>query len=337
MRVAVIADDLTGAADAGVQFARAGHATAVAFHGAPLPALGAVVAETGSRGADAPEAARRVREATARLAAAPLLLKKIDSTLRGPVAAEVAAALEASGRERAVVAPAFPAAGRTTDGGVQFLDGAPIGDLRALLAGIDADVADARTDADLDAVVREIRDPASVLWVGTAGLARALADAHPGAGFDPPPEAAATRTLVVVGSTSAVARAQADRLEAAGVPVAVPAPGAAARVRAALDARGVCLLRPAGGEAPDRIVRSLAEVAAQAADGRTTLVLTGGHTAIAVARRLGATGLSVERELEPGVVAGRLIGPVPLRVVTKAGGFGGPDALLRALGGKIPA
>ena len=37
MRVAVIADDLTGAADAGVQFARAGHRTAVAFAGAPLP------------------------------------------------------------------------------------------------------------------------------------------------------------------------------------------------------------------------------------------------------------------------------------------------------------
>ena len=35
MRIAVIADDLTGAADTGVQLARAGHRTAVVFHGEP--------------------------------------------------------------------------------------------------------------------------------------------------------------------------------------------------------------------------------------------------------------------------------------------------------------
>jgi uncharacterized protein YgbK (DUF1537 family) len=49
-----------------------------------------------------------------------------------------------------------------------------------------------------------------------------------------------------------------------------------------------------------------------------------------VARRLGATGLRVEDELEPGVVLGRLTGPRPYRVVTKAGGFGSPDALRSA-------
>ena len=59
-------------------------------------------------------------------------------------------------------------------------------------------------------------------------------------------------------------------------------------------------------------------------------MLTGGDTAVHVARRLGATGLLVEDELEPGVVLGRLIGPHPFRIVTKAGGFGSPDALRRA-------
>ena len=43
-----------------------------------------------------------------------LVCKKLDSTLRGNVAAELSAALGAARRGRVVVAPAFPAASRTT-------------------------------------------------------------------------------------------------------------------------------------------------------------------------------------------------------------------------------
>ena len=39
MHVAIIADDLTGAADSGVQLARAGYRTAVVFQGAVTPPL----------------------------------------------------------------------------------------------------------------------------------------------------------------------------------------------------------------------------------------------------------------------------------------------------------
>ena len=60
------------------------------------------------------------------------------------------------------------------------------------------------------------------------------------------------------------------------------------------------------------------------------LVLTGGDTALAVARRLGATGLRVEDEIEAGVPIGRLLGPHPYRIVTKAGGFGSPGVLQAA-------
>src|SRR5436190_1924736 len=45
---------------------------------------------------------------------------------RGPLAAELEAARAASGRTAAVVAPAFPATGRTTVGGVQLVDGEPV-------------------------------------------------------------------------------------------------------------------------------------------------------------------------------------------------------------------
>src|SRR4051795_5587820 len=128
--VGVVADDLTGAADGGVQLARAGYRTAVAFHGAPIArdgsGLDALVLDTDSRALATDSARARVRDAARAVAAAPIVLKKIDSTLRGHVGAEVAAALEASGRRVAIVAPAFPAAGRTTEGGVQRLDGEPV-------------------------------------------------------------------------------------------------------------------------------------------------------------------------------------------------------------------
>ena len=61
------------------------------------------------------------------------------------------------------------------------------------------------------------------------------------------------------------------------------------------------------------------------------LVLTGGDTAVGVARRLGAVGVRLEGEVEPGIPVGTLIGPKPYRVVTKAGAFGEPGTLVKAV------
>ncbi len=49
------------------------------------------------------------------------LVKKIDSTLRGNVGAEVAAMLQACKASAAIIAPAFPAAGRITRNGQCFV------------------------------------------------------------------------------------------------------------------------------------------------------------------------------------------------------------------------
>jgi uncharacterized protein YgbK (DUF1537 family) len=390
-RAAVIADDLTGAADSGVQLARAGHRTAVAFLGAAIGAgedLDAIVQDTDSRAAGAREAGERVAAAAARLAGAAVLMKKVDSTLRGPVGAEIAAALAAGGRRVAIVAPAFPGTGRTTEGGVQLVDGEPVhrtrfasdpvapvreariaavlaeaglrdvaqvpaGDPRGVAAAAELArcvVADARTDAELEEIVRAVPDASTVLWVGSGGLARALGTVHPGPSTAPPAapadeSGAPARTLVVVGSAHGVAREQVARLTAAGVATAglgLPALGAgaveacAAQARRALARDGACVVHPVGTgdgpELPRRIAAALADVAARLADDGlvTGLVLTGGDTAVGVARGLGATGLRVEDELEPGVPVGRLLGPRPFRVVTKAGGFGSPDVLRTA-------
>jgi uncharacterized protein YgbK (DUF1537 family) len=88
--------------------------------------------------------------------------------------------------------------------------------------------------------------------------------------------------------------------------------------------------RVASGES---VLGDLAEVASLLSEEGLFegLVLTGGATAVGVARRLGASGIRLEGEVETGVPMGALIGPRPYPVVTKAGGFGGPDTLVRAV------
>jgi 4-hydroxythreonine-4-phosphate dehydrogenase len=75
-------------------------------------------------------AARHRSLIEARLAPGVRLIKKIDSTLRGQPAAELRACIEAlhhcSAGVMAIVAPAFPATGRTTEGGRVYLDGVPL-------------------------------------------------------------------------------------------------------------------------------------------------------------------------------------------------------------------
>src|SRR5690349_12261232 len=111
--VTILADDLTGACDTGCLFAGAGP-VAVTVPGvleAHDRAVLAVDTETrmlpdAAAAAVLREAARRLRP---RLAAGPVF-KKIDSTMRGPVAAEVAALLEHGPPfAGALVCPAFPA------------------------------------------------------------------------------------------------------------------------------------------------------------------------------------------------------------------------------------
>jgi uncharacterized protein YgbK (DUF1537 family) len=62
-----------------------------------------------------------------------------------------------------------------------------------------------------------------------------------------------------------------------------------------------------------------------------TLLLAGGETAVSVCGTLEATGFRLDGEVEPGLARGALLdGPFAgLAIVTKAGGFGDPDTLVR--------
>lgn len=127
----VIADDLTGANDTGVQFARQGLHTEVMLDGTTLRSTveaAVVVVDTNSRTLAPQEAYRKVKEAALQAQAAGFrhYYKKIDSTLRGNVGIELKALLDLGLHDFAFVMPAFPQNGRTTVGGHHLLKGIPL-------------------------------------------------------------------------------------------------------------------------------------------------------------------------------------------------------------------
>ncbi len=360
----VIADDLSGAAEAAAAF---GPGTTVLIEPDPATTVpdGPVVLDLETRGAGPDEAARRTRDAL-RLTTRPVTVKKIDSQLRGEVAAELAALRS---DRPVVVAPALPALARTVRDGVVHLDGVPLhqtgawrvepkppprsvaeavgvadarlvtlaevrGDLDAALASAPVVVCDAETEADL-ARIAAVGLRHGALLVGSAALCQAVT----GLASPPPRSPTATvapgqRCLVVSGTAELVAREQVSRLVAAtgAARVLVPSePGrdaeTAARLAAALEHGDAVVQLEPFVSASARLAPRLAGIVETALADRppVDLVLLGGTTAYEVLSRLGTRRLVVEAEIHPGAVASRCSRG---RAVTRPGSFGGPDSLL---------
>ena len=126
MTLLIIADDLSGAADCAIAFASAGLSTVVTLDASHDTGDASVVAiDTDTRRLSASQAAERTLMACQTLRKpAQRLYKKIDSTLRGNWAAEVASLQSLAGLS--IVAPAFPATGRTTVEGKVLVNGQPL-------------------------------------------------------------------------------------------------------------------------------------------------------------------------------------------------------------------
>jgi D-threonate/D-erythronate kinase len=129
----ILADDLTGAADCAIAFGRRGRAAEVMWGEAGYGDrhLPVVAYDAASRGLAAEAAASRHAAVLKRLSGSGrTLFKKIDSTLRGQPAAEIATVLvhlgTVSGSAFGVFAPAFPATGRTTVDGRILIKGCPL-------------------------------------------------------------------------------------------------------------------------------------------------------------------------------------------------------------------
>jgi uncharacterized protein YgbK (DUF1537 family) len=121
----VIADDLTGAMDTGVGLALSGLSPVITFTSSGAMPSDAVVVTTDSRAERASEAYRRVKTVGERFRDY-YIYKKIDSTLRGNVAAELQALLDVTRAAHAVVCPSFPAIRRTVVNGELLVDGIPV-------------------------------------------------------------------------------------------------------------------------------------------------------------------------------------------------------------------
>ncbi|MCZ6680982.1 MAG: four-carbon acid sugar kinase family protein [Candidatus Poribacteria bacterium] len=210
-RLGMIADDLTGACDAGVQFATRGFSTLVwlgleCIEETPAELM---VVTTNSRGDTPEEAHRKVRQACQHFAQVQttVFYKKIDSTFQGNVGAEIDAIIEECGFHLVIITPAFPAQGRSLIDGWLRISGAPQSDaihlptllreqscrgvghldrsvlrdgrqslLEALRritdAGVELVVVDAASEADLNLIARAAMEFAPrPLMAGSAGLA----------------------------------------------------------------------------------------------------------------------------------------------------------------------
>jgi len=126
MTLLIIADDLSGAADCAIAFAGAGLSTVVTLDASHDTGDASVVAiDTDTRRLSAAQAAEHTLKAyRTLLKPGQRLYKKIDSTLRGNWASEVAALQSYAGL--AIIAPAFPATGRTTLHGKVLVNGQPL-------------------------------------------------------------------------------------------------------------------------------------------------------------------------------------------------------------------
>ncbi|KRF35954.1 four-carbon acid sugar kinase family protein [Nocardioides sp. Soil805] len=360
MKVLVLADDLTGASDTVVQFARAGWSSLLSVSGGwreePVEEAVALTLDTRRD----PHAERVTARAAAELTTGTLYLK-VDSTVRGRVAEQVRGALAGYRRHRpaayAVVCPAYPAMGRTVVDGVVLVDGAPVhegaagrdpvtpvteSDLTRLLPGsvrVDADgdlaaalrtagashdvvVVDARDAADVERVAAAVADVGpDALPVGSAGLAGALARAWR------PDRPVTAESIAASGTRRAL--------------LVVSSLHEVARAQAATLTRDHAgdavdlLITPEEAEhgAADRRAHALAAEAAATLDRgeHDLLVLVGGDGAAATLAALGATGIRVVDAPVEGVPLGAVVGGRHdgLAVATKAGGFGDPSTLIR--------
>jgi uncharacterized protein YgbK (DUF1537 family) len=347
--ILALADDMTGALEAGAKFSAVGIRTLVSAKPVQPCSGGALVYDTETRHSSAPAASREVRRFV--LHTGPvcprLIYKKTDSTLRGNISAELKALAELYPMWRAGYAPAYPALGRTVKQGVLYVDRIPVADteyardrlnpVRASLlsAVLGSEVActifDGETDSDVgEAAATILADPCMRIAMGPAALAGAIAERIDIPRVAPHSLPELRSCLVLNGSLHERSSAQMKHAETHGcissehdaawrILGRVHAPGADPAQVAKLNARDV-----------------IEQVAAVSPDA---ILVSGGDTAFAVVAELGLPPLLPVSEVVPGVPVTRIEAAQLARVlpgrrsdlflITKAGGFGERDVLCR--------
>jgi D-threonate/D-erythronate kinase len=346
--VGLVADDLTGAADAAVQFAEEGWFAHVLMSPRARPELDGVpcllAVVTGVRAARDDDAAAGAAGAVGSLLArgCDRLYVKVDSTMRGSVGGQLLGAVR-TWAERypgaiAVLCPAFPDEGRAVVGGTVLVDGIPLS-RSAMAADPVTPVVESRLDRLIPGATAgalpDLEPAAARKGVGREGARVVFVDASTDADLD---DIAAGLDRLgpqgVAAGSAGLAAAMARRWSAGS---------RGARTSGEPSARilvGVSSLHPIAWESVERLRKALADhgararpavdvlgteglgtdaaaiaasfgeqVAEQLARGSyDTLVLVGGDGAAAVLDRAGAGAIRVEAALAPGVPIGTVLG-----------------------------
>jgi len=397
----IVADDLTGAADCAVAFAQNGLTASVMFDNSTIQTE-AVAFDTGSRACPPRSAvAMQLQVLKQHFRPGQRLYKKIDSLLRGQPVAETAATikfLQQQGHKGfAIIAPAFPALGRTTENSSVFFNGEPLEQTEiwqrdhsygsaylpvilqdagmisrtlplavlrqgeqvvtaytrtAMQEGYHALVCDAQAEDDLVHLARATLPMTDeIFWVGTGGLAQALAGIHrqteKTTGSALPLHDAGN--LTIVGSLTQISRKGARHLVATNKIIHICVPPEAVfsddkqRLTAFADT-ATCALQAGQDvlleidETPDpdllqgaRLVAMMADAFRQAILAAGGLIATGGETAAAFLTAAGINGIYLIDEVEKGVPTGLTLGAHTIPIVTKAGSFGTEQTLANSL------
>ncbi|MCX8570474.1 MULTISPECIES: four-carbon acid sugar kinase family protein [Hyphomicrobiales] len=337
LMLAIVADDLTGALDTSAPFVTSGLKVAVATTpeatGKALAIKPDVFAvSTASRALTADVASARVRDVAIRLMPHDpgIVMKKIDSRLKGNVGAEAQALAETSGRGLLVVAPAVPDQGRFTRDGVVLGRGVdtplPVREALAGL-GLPTEVLDADDDADLDAII-SAHNWSDAVAIGARGLGLAFARHLGGNALGKEqPFPADDEALYAFGSRDPITDGQVARLQYDHPGIGMlDAP--AGHFELSPDASLPLVVRCTGDQVddPGRVATDFAVGVAEAVERLrpSTLVMGGGDTALAILGALGVDVLFPRGEVAPGLpwftIATRH--GEGLRCVVKSGGFG---------------
>jgi uncharacterized protein YgbK (DUF1537 family) len=130
--IGVIADDLTGSMDAGLQLANGSYTVKVALDSESLHIISGntdiIIVDSESRNTPMDLAYKKVRYCAKKLREmnCSIIYKKIDSTMRGNIGCELEAVLEESKADCILLAPALPYNRRTTVNGIHYVDGIPL-------------------------------------------------------------------------------------------------------------------------------------------------------------------------------------------------------------------
>jgi len=332
MRLLLISDDLTGALDSAAVFAGRGRKVVCALDAEALtlaadhaPEVLAISLNTRELSQSASQA--RLATLLTALKNMPawrdaVLFKKIDSRLKGHIAADLA--LLSPLRSERLICPAIPRLGRVVrDGALQGAGVVRPLPVASIIAQPEALYIDAETEADLDAAIDAI-DPSQTLFVGASGLAGALArKLVPRAGFVQVP-VMQRPAIFAIGSRDPVTMAQLARFDTISAPNGhvPPITPAALSVLQMTKAQPPVTAADAGATFAEGIATVLR------CHQMKTLMACGGETAVAILRALDARVLHLETEIMAGVAVSRLLDGMPgLRFVSKSGGFGEPETL----------